>query len=282
MSGATSDGPDADDPTPVWINGALLAPDLATVAFDDHGLTVGDGVFETIKVTCGRPFALDAHFDRLHRSAATMAIPCPDRAELREAVDAVCGSNSPTGFLRVTLTAGPGPLGTPRGDLSPTLIVAVRSGGVRHDPTDVIVVPWTRNERSALAGVKSTSYGENVVALATAAQRGASEALFANTRDELCEGTGSNVFVGLGGRLLTPPVESGCLAGVTRALLLALGVGEEETIPMAALDGATEMFLVSTAREVQPVQRIDGRNLPACPGPMTIAARAAWVAAHGE
>jgi branched-chain amino acid aminotransferase len=84
----------------------------------------------------------------------------------------------------------------------------------------VITVPWTRNERSAIAGVKTTSYAENVVALARAAESGATEALFADTRGRLSEGTGSNVFVVVGGRILTPALTAGCLAGITRALVL--------------------------------------------------------------
>ena len=80
------------------------------------------------------------------------------------------------------------------------------------------MVPWVRNERSAVAGLKTTSYAENVVALAYAKERGAIEAVFANTRGELCEGTGSNVFVVRDGVVWTPPLDSGCLAGITRAL----------------------------------------------------------------
>ena len=86
--------------------------------------------------------------------------------------------------------------------------------------TEVVVVPWPRNEHGALVGLKTVSYGENVVALAFAADRGAGEALFGNLAGNLCEGTGTNVFVGLAGRLVTPPLSSGCLPGVTRDLLL--------------------------------------------------------------
>jgi branched-chain amino acid aminotransferase len=109
-----------------------------------------------------------------------------------------------------------------------------------------------------------------------ATELGSEEALFANTRDELCEGTGSNVFVGIGGRLLTPPLESGCLAGITRGLLLAAGIGHEERITMAEFRAADEAFLVSTAREVQPISAIDIVALPLVEGPLTAEARAAW------
>ncbi|MCC3771970.1 aminotransferase class IV, partial [Streptomyces sp. UNOC14_S4] len=137
------------------------------------------------------------------------------------------------------------------------------------DTTSVITVPWTRNERSALAGLKSTSYAENVVALARAADRGATEALFANTVGELCEGTGSNVFVVLDGELHTPPLASGCLAGITRALVVEWTGARETTLPADVLDRADEIFLTSTLRDVQAVGAVDGRTLPTAPGPVT-------------
>ena len=266
----------------VWVGDRLFAAADATVRFDDHGVTVGDGVFETIKLSDGIPFALTRHLRRLAGSAARMGIPMPGEDRLAEAVAAVCASHHGDGFLRVTLTAGPGPLGSNRGDLEPTLVVAVRPGAVRTDPTDVLLVPWTRNERGPLAGVKSSSYGDKVVALVAAADVGAGEALFANTRDELCEGTGSNVFVGFGSRLVTPPLDSGCLAGVTRELVLEAGIGEEAVVPMSSLADASEMFLVSTGREVQPVRHVispDGRRheLPWCSGPFTVEARRVWL-----
>ncbi|MEZ5320822.1 MAG: aminotransferase class IV [Microthrixaceae bacterium] len=274
----------------VWIGagtaGRLVAAGEAHVAYDDHGVTVGDGVFETIKLD-GEPFALWRHLVRLRSSAATMRIPYPGDDTVNDAIDAVVRSLAPTarqGFLRVTLTAGPGPLGSNRTTMTPTLVVALRSGNVRTDPTDVWIAPWTRNERGALVGVKSTSYGENVLALAHAAEAGASEALFANTRGELCEGTGSNVFVVLDDRLVTPPITAGCLAGITRALLLEAGSGTEATVPMHRLDEVTEAFLVSTAREVQPIVRLGGRVLSRCPGPHTITATESWarIASHSD
>ncbi len=136
---------------------------------------------------------------------------------------------------------------------------------------DVCVVPWPRNERGAMVGVKTTSYAENVVALAHAAERGAGEALFANTAGNLCEGTGSNVFVVVDGRLLTPTLASGCLAGVTRALVLEWSDAQEADVPVGALAGAEEAFLTSTTRDVQPIRLVNGTALPAAPGPVTAA-----------
>jgi len=130
-------------------------------------------------------------------------------------------------------------------------------------------VPWPRNERGALTGLKTTSYGENVRALAYAAERGGSEAIFGNTIGQLCEGTGTNVFVVIGGRLLTPPLSSGCLAGVTRALVIEWADAEEEDLPLRALAEAEEAFLSGTTRDVQPIRNVDGVALGAAPGPVT-------------
>jgi branched-chain amino acid aminotransferase len=140
----------------------------------------------------------------------------------------------------------------------------------------VAVAPWPRNERSALVGLKTVSYAENVVALRWARQQGAEEAVFGNLDGRLCEGTGTNVFVGSGGRMLTPPLASGCLAGVTRDLLLELGVAEEEDVPLSALAGADEAFLTSSTRDVQPISAVDGAALPVTPGPLTKAAADAF------
>jgi branched-chain amino acid aminotransferase len=140
----------------------------------------------------------------------------------------------------------------------------------------VAVAPWPRNERGALAGLKTVSYAENVVALRFARERGAEEAIFGNLGERLCEGTGTNVFVGAGGRMLTPPLSAGCLAGVTRELLLELGVVSEEDLPLSALAQATEAFLTSSTRDVQAIATVDGEALPAAPGPLTKAAAEAF------
>lgn len=133
----------------------------------------------------------------------------------------------------------------------------------------MITVPWTRNERGALTGFKTTSYAENVVALARAHERAASEALFPNTVGRLCEGTGSNVFVVLDGEIHTPPLSSGCLPGITRALTVEWTGARETELPQDVLERADEIFLTSTLRDVQAVHRVDGRELPGAPGPVT-------------
>ncbi|MER5844868.1 MULTISPECIES: aminotransferase class IV [Streptomyces] len=254
----------------IWLDGGLQDIESARVSVLDHGLTVGDGIFETVKTVNGRPFALTRHLDRLARSARGLGLPEPDLDEVRRACAAVLEANPmPLGRLRITFTGGHGPLGSDRGDHGPTLVVALGDTTRRPDSTAVITVPWTRNERGALTGLKTTSYAENVVALARAREHGASEALFGNTVGRLCEGTGSNVFVVLDGEIHTPPVASGCLAGITRALAVEWTGAAETDLPMDVLQRADEVFLTSTLRDVQAVRRVDDRELPGAPGPVT-------------
>ncbi|MCX7621064.1 MAG: aminotransferase class IV [Acidimicrobiales bacterium] len=267
---------------PIWINGSLREPDEATLSPLDHGVTVGDGVFETLKVVhqTGKPaeaFALSRHLRRLRRSAAGLGLEVPFSDEqLRAAVRAVLDAQGRrAGRLRITLTGGVGPLGSDRSAGPPTVIVAAAPAHAWHATAAVVTVPWRRNEHSPVAGLKTTSYAENVVALRYAKERGADEAIFANTAGNLCEGTGSNVFVGIGGRLITPPLSAGCLAGITRELLLEVTDAVEEDLPLEALAQADEAFLTSSTRDVQPISSVDGHALPNCPGPLTEQAAAA-------
>ena len=267
----------------LWIDGALVDEAEARVSPFDHGLLTGDGVFEALRVSGHRPFAARRHLERLARSAAGMGLPCPPAPVVLAAMSEVIRANGlDEGRLRVTLTGGPSPLGSDRGHAGPTVIVAGGALPAWPPAADVAVVPWPRNERGALAGIKSISYGENVVALAHARAGGAGEAIFANLAGNLCEGSGSNVFVGLGGRLVTPPLAAGCLAGVTRDLVLELVDAVEEDLPVDALASADEAFLTSSTRDVQPIRTVDGRPLPCCPGPLTGTASARFRALLAE
>lgn len=266
-----------------WINGHLLDdPTAPAVPVTDHGLTVGDAVFEAIKVIDNQPFALAAHLDRLRRSADGMGLAGIDVDEVRAGVAAVLDDQElPLGRIRITVTGGNAPLGSGRGSEDLTRIVVAAPMVPYPETTAVVTVPWPRNERGALAGLKSTSYGENVVALAHAHERDATEAIFANLAGHLCEGTGSNVFYVVDGELRTPTLASGCLAGITRALVLEWFGGREVDEPIEVAGQADEVFLVSTTRDVQPVHRWDGRDLPA-PGPITREAMKAWRAREPE
>ncbi|MFD0807947.1 aminotransferase class IV [Nocardioides caeni] len=261
----------------VWINGELL-PDASApaVPVTDHGLTVGDAVFEAVKVVDGQPFALQRHLDRLARSAAGLGLIGLDLDAVRRGVLAVLESDAmPLGRLRITVTGGNAPLGSGRGDEPLTHIVVAAPMEPAAPTTSAVTVGWPRNERGPLAGLKTTSYAENVVALAAARQAGATEAIFANLAGHLCEGTGTNVFYVIDGELRTPTLASGCLAGVTRDLVLDWFGGVEVDEPIEVAQAADEVFLVSTTRDVQGVHRWDDRELVA-PGPVTTAAAQAW------
>ncbi|MGH9234938.1 MAG: aminotransferase class IV [Acidimicrobiales bacterium] len=258
------------------MDGRMVATGDAVVSVFDHGLTVGDGVFETLKVIGGRAFGVRRHLERLGRSAQGLGLNLPlgDTALRRVVDDVVDAAGADTARLRITLTAGVAPFGSVRSGGHPTLVVAAAPLTPWPAETAAVTVPWPRNERSAVAGIKTTSYAENVVMLAEARKVGASEAIMANTRGNLCEGTGTNVFVVLGDRLVTPPLLAGCLAGVTRGLVLELlDEAEEDDVPMAALAEADEVLLTSSTRDVQPLRSLDGRPLPGAAGPV------AWRAA---
>jgi branched-chain amino acid aminotransferase len=264
----------------VWIDGSLVPAAEARVSPFDHALLTGDGVFETLRVYAGTPFCMTRHLDRLARSAAGMRLLLPDESVLRQAIEQVVDANlgEGDGRLRVTVTGGVAPLGSDRGDAGPSVVVAASRLSPWPATAAVAVCPWPRNERSAIAGLKTVSYAENVVALAWAKERGAGEAIFANTVGNLCEGTGSNVFLVLGDRLLTPPVSAGALAGVTRDLVISVTDAVEQDVGVERLADADEAFLTSSTREIQPIATVDGRPLPGAPGPVTSAAMSAFAA----
>ena len=261
----------------VWLNGELVPESEARISPRDHGLLVGDGVFESVRITAGQAFAVGRHLARLSRSAGALGLELPDLSALRGAVaDVLAATRITEGRLRITATSGPGGFSSARPSGPATLVVAAEEAPPWSPHVAVVTVPWPRNERGAAAGVKTISYAENVVALRRAHAAGASEAIFANTRGELCEGTGTNVFLVLEGRLVTPPLSVGCLAGVTRELTLEITDATTETVLLSALADSDEAFLTSTTRNVHPISAVDGAALPACPGPATRAALGAF------
>ena len=257
----------------VWLDGRLRDPEAPALSPVDHGITVGDGVFETCQVVDGRAFALSRHLARLTRSARGLGLADPDLDAVRAGVDAVLGERPDLGRLRITVTAGVGPLGSTRTPGPQTVLVVAGPVPPPH-PIRTVRSPWVRNERSALAGLKTTSYAENVVAVADATKVGADEAWLPNTRGELCEGTGSNVFVEIDGELLTPPLSSGCLKGITRDLVLEWSAAEglpvrEQTLAWDVLDeveaGRAGLALCGSIRTFVPVVELDGTPLETTP-----------------
>ncbi|GGM83805.1 4-amino-4-deoxychorismate lyase [Terrabacter tumescens] len=255
--------------TRVWVDGDLVDPIGPSVSALDHSVTVGDGVFETAKIAAGQPFALTRHHRRLERSAAGLGLPPLDLALVDKGIAAVLdGPTIDFGRLRYSVTGGIGPLGSDRDDASLTYIVLAAPQPLPPASGKLTVVPWTRNERSAVVGLKTTSYAENVVALSRAKAEGAVEAVFGNTRGELCECTGSNIFVVVDGVVLTPPADSGLLLGITRELTIEWGRAagieiREEPLPLEILQSADEVFITSSTKDVLPIHAVDARTMPA-------------------
>lgn len=263
----------------VWISagteGGLVPHGDAVISAFDHGFTVGDGVFETMRVREGRLFLWPWHRERLRASAAVMRIPLPDDEFLTEVVLTIARESStgvgPDARVRLTVTAGLGPLGSNRFEVPPTVVCAASELPVRSGPARLAIAGWPKHERSPLAGVKSTSYAENVIALAEAAASGAGEALFLNTRGYVCEGTASNCFIVHDGIVSTPPREAGVLEGVTRRFVLGLADADlpivERNITRDELLAADEVFITSTFQDVRGVDSVDGMAKPV--GPVT-------------
>ncbi|MBU6213129.1 MAG: aminotransferase class IV [Actinomycetales bacterium] len=245
---------------PVWCADGLVPAQSALVGVSDHGFTVGDGVFETLAVRGGEAVARDRHVARLMWSAARMGMASPDAASVNTAINAVLAecdaATRACGRMRLTWTSGDGPLGSARGAGPGTLVVWAQAAAPWPATSRLAVCPWPRNENSAVAGVKTTSYAENVVALAWARGVGADEAVFLDTRGNVSEGTGSNLLLSLGGRLVTPALTTGCLAGITRALVLQTCDVAEVEVGESALRECAGAAVLSSTRDVHPVAHV--------------------------
>ncbi|MCL2666684.1 MAG: aminotransferase class IV, partial [Micrococcales bacterium] len=220
------------------------------------------GVYESLAVIDGTVFALRRHLDRLVHSAQVVGVDLPGSDVLRGAAQEVARTGGWSyGRLRLTATAG-------SADGAPGVLLVVGTPARAVEQVRVVRVPWVRNERSAVVGAKATSTAGNQLAARAARQAGADEAVMANTRGELCECTTSNVLLETDDELLTPPLASGCLGGVTRALLLEWSqewdvTVREQTMAYSILDdvaaGRAGLAVSSTLRTLVPVVGLDGQ-----------------------
>lgn len=257
----------------IWCNGEFRR-DTLEVAATDRGLAHGLGAFETLLALEGRPVAWERHLVRLREGAGQLGIALRDSAGWQEAAIellARCDLAAGRARLRLALTAGSGDLR--RLETGGDARVWLTAGPCPPPPVSLTLAtaPFPRNERSPLAGIKCASYAENLLALDHARRHGADEALFLNTRGEICEAATANLFIEIDGKLVTPPLDSGCLPGTARARVLewagGLGIAcEERTLPAAALTGAVGLFLTSATRGVVPVTALDGVPVPLGPG----------------
>jgi len=245
----------------VWWNGALMEDGAARIDPADRGFTLGDGLFETLRVADGAPRHLARHLARLRAGSERLDLPVPwTDAALGAAMAALLAATGcRTGSLRLTLTRGPAARGVlPPAVAAPSLLLTC--GGLPPDgPVRAVVATVTRrNEHSPLSRLKSLNYLDAILARQEAARRGADDALLLNTAGRLAEATAANLFVRHGDRLLTPPVTEGALPGIGRALVLERHPAEECPLTLDDLGRADEAFLTNSLG-LRPLVAVDGR-----------------------
>jgi branched-chain amino acid aminotransferase len=249
------------------VDGRIGPTAEATIGLKDDGLYRGDGAFEVIRLYDGRPFALDDHIARLERSSASLRLEF-DRMALRAEIDALLDDAGPIdGQLRLIVTRGG------------RRIAATEDVPV-HAET-IAVASVTYQPSVILNGVKSLSYGANMLATRLAKEQGGEEALLVRPDGIVLEPPTSSIFWVAEGALRTTALEEGVLASITRERLMAAVPGiEEGAWTLEEVKGASEAFLASTTREIQAVASIDGTGLPEAPGPRTREAQEAFAAAR--
>ena len=278
-----SDHTDGTSELQAWVGGELVPARTATISAFDRGFRNGEGVFETFRAYGEHVFRLDAHLERAREGASTLGFDPGEHDALATAVRVTAQTNlavleGADSALRLTVSPGsidpesPFP-GSPRPE--PTVVVtshrlaiprAVHRHGIR-----AAAVPFARE----MPHVKSVSYLIAVTARRQAQAVGADEALLTDAAGDVLEGTSTNVFAVIEGRLVTPPIDAGLLAGVTRAVVVEvaarLGIEvQERPLPLAALTGADEAFLTATTREVIPLVAVDEVRIgDGRPGPVT-------------
>lgn len=256
---------------PVVLDGELMRAGDAVIPAGDDGLVRGDGAFDAFPVVDGRPFARAAHLDRLERSCAALDLPCP-RDLIESDIDLLL-PRAGDGYMviRVILTRGG------------HRICRLESRG---DPAELIkpvrLLPVAYNPSVLLNGVKSLSYGANMLASRRAVAAGYDEALLVRSDGVVLEGPTCSIFWARDGRLQTPALETGILASITRRVILESMTVEEGSFSLEHALGASEAFLVSTARLGQPIAAIGEVILPAAPGPHTLQAQEAIDRAMAE
>lgn len=225
---------------------------------DDRGLLLGDGLFETMLARDGVLPHLAAHLDRMAGGCAALGLPF-DRA----AAEALCQNAAPPAgraAVRLTLTAGSGGRGLDRPDpATPRLFATAAPAAPVTTPARVIVAATRRNEGSPAARLKTLSYLDNVLARAEATAAGADEAVMLNNRGQLACAAAANLFWIEDGRLFTPRLDCGVLAGITRARLMAVHPAEEVAMGAEALDRAEAIFLTNSLIGLRPVSRLGDR-----------------------
>jgi branched-chain amino acid aminotransferase len=252
------------------INGVVLPESEATIPVLDRGFLFGDSVYEVMRTRDHVPFAWPEHLERMRHSAAGIGLDLEldDRQLMRRVLDTLTASECDEAYIRLITTRGTGTapnIGLQYAPGPATHLVLVRPLEVGHDPARLAIIPRLRNDRRALdPGIKSGNYLNNLLGLAEAVDRGATDCLFLNQSGVVTEASTSNFYmVTAAGTVLTPPATAGLLRGITRRLLFELcaeiGVPlEERDVTADEVRGAAELFLSSTLRNVVPVVELDG------------------------
>lgn len=275
--------------------GAVVDPEDARISVFDRGFLYGDSVYETLRTVGGKPAHWSSHLDRLHRSAAAIGLEIPFGAdEIVAAVERThAASANDESYVRVVVTRGAGPIALdPRRSGSPTLVVIVQPlelplAAIYQQGISAVIVTVDKAGGGLDPNLKTGNYLSNIQALRQAIARGADDAILCNRRGEVSEGSTSNVFVVTGGRVRTPDLGAGLLAGITRQHVLELarqaGIPVEEgAIDPDTLRGADEVFLTSSVRGIMPVTRIDGLSVGSgMLGPITAILRELYAASLG-
>ena len=264
----------------VWVNGRRQPADVPHVSARDRGLTLADGVFETMRARGGVIFRIERHLARIEHAMRVLDIAAP--AELRDwVVDAVQAGGAMDAAVRLTVTRGEGPGGVaPPADAQATVIVAINPmpafpPQVYEKGLSAHVASGRRNERAMTAGLKTIAYTDSIAAFIEAQRAGADEALFLDTEGHCSEATASNLFAWTGTTLLTPPPSCAALPGITRATVLEiardLGIeASERPFGCDELLAAREAFLTSSLRGIAPLVKVGETPIgTGAPGPLT-------------
>ncbi|NUP12754.1 MAG: branched-chain-amino acid aminotransferase [Polyangiaceae bacterium] len=261
----------------VAIDGRIVDREHATISVYDRGFIFGDSVFDTTRTYDGVPFRLEAHVERLARSAAKMGFELPlsvadFTAEIRRLVDEARGASGGLELsVRQMVTRGQGPFGLdPEGATEPRRVLFLQplkapSPAMYRDGVGVITYATFRPSDAA-QGAKVGNYLESVLAVRHAHERGAHEALILCHDGHVIEGTTTNVFAIYGTRLVTPPTTETILPGITRGLVLEVAASagftvEERRMVPADFATADEAFITSSIRELLPISSIDGKPI---------------------
>ncbi len=242
----------------IWINGELVKSSMPSLSANDHGFLLGDGIFETLIVRGRNPVFIDRHLRRLRTGIDRLLIantPTDDRL-VNGILQLLDANDLSDARIRITVTPGPGLSALERGTQPLTVMTAVPLVA-KPSSVSLCTVDWVRNERSPLAGFKSTSWGENASILRFARAKGFDNAILCDSTGRLSECTTSNLFLVIDDQIVTPTLDSGCLPGIIREVLLEEGIATDRDLFPADLVQAKAVFITSSTTGVVPVHLVN-------------------------